>query len=87
MNEKKFSNRCLFLKAKGNTKTNYEILGSGNVHYVYMTSLIFDIIGHLYPKDQEESKSFCCQQILLNQLHKRQKYRDMRGHHPSVIDV
>ena len=60
---------------------------SSNVHYIYMTSLIFDVIGRLYPKDQEKSKSFCCQQILLNQLHKRQKYRDMRGRHPSVIDV
>ena len=27
MNEKKFSNRCLFLKAKGKTKTNHEVLG------------------------------------------------------------
>ena len=25
----------------------------GNVHYVYMTSLIFDVIGRLYPKDEE----------------------------------
>ena len=25
---------------------------SGNVPYVYMTSLIFDVIGRLYPKDQ-----------------------------------
>ena len=52
-----------------------------------MTSLIFDVIGRLYPKDHEKSKSFGWQQILLNQLHKRQKYRDMRGHYPSVIDV
>ena len=60
---------------------------SGNVHYVYMTSLLFDVIGRLYPKDQGKSKYFYCQQILLNQLHKRQKYRDMRGRHPSDIDV
>ena len=52
-----------------------------------MTSLIFDVIGRLHPKDQEETKRFFCQQILLNQLHKRQKYRDMRGRHQSVIDV
>ena len=26
---------------------------SSNVHYVYMKSLIFDVIGRLYPKDQE----------------------------------
>ena len=27
MNEKKFSNRCLFLKAKGKIKSNHEDLG------------------------------------------------------------
>ena len=27
MNEKKFSNRCLFLKAKGKTKSNHKVLG------------------------------------------------------------
>ena len=27
MNEKKFSNRCFFLKAKGKTKSNHEVLG------------------------------------------------------------
>ena len=27
MNEKKFLNRCLFLKAKGKTKSNHEVLG------------------------------------------------------------
>ena len=27
MNEKKFSNRCLFSKAKGKTKSNQEVLG------------------------------------------------------------
>ena len=26
---------------------------SGNVHYVYMTALIFDVIGRLYPKDHK----------------------------------
>ena len=26
---------------------------SGSVHYIYTTSLIFDVIGLLYPKDQE----------------------------------
>ena len=25
----------------------------GNVHYVCMTLLIFEVIGRLYPKDQE----------------------------------
>ena len=52
-----------------------------------MTSLIFDVIGSLYPKDQDQSKYFYCQQILLNQLHKRQKFRDMHGCHQSVIDA
>ena len=27
MNENKVSNRCLFLKAKGKTKSNHEVLG------------------------------------------------------------
>ena len=27
MNEEKFSNRCLFLKAKGKAKSNHEVLG------------------------------------------------------------
>ena len=52
-----------------------------------MTSLLYDIIGRLYPKDQEYSKSFYCQQQILNQLLKRQKYRNMRERHPSVIAV
>ena len=30
-----------------------KFLASGNVHLAYMTSLIFDVIGRLYPKDQE----------------------------------
>ena len=30
-----------------------KLYASGNVHYVYMTSLIFYVIGRLYPKDQE----------------------------------
>ena len=44
MNEKKFSNRCLFLKAKGKTKSNYKFYSSGNVHYVYMTLLAVYIL-------------------------------------------
>ena len=50
-----------------------------------MTSLLFDVIDRLYPKDQEPSKSFYCQQKLLNQMHKSQKFRDMRERHLSVI--
>ena len=32
---------------------SWSFTASGSVHYVYMTSLIFDVIGRLYPKDQE----------------------------------
>ena len=53
MNWNKFSNQYLFLKAKGKTKSNHEVLGLWHVYYVYMTSLIFDEISGLYPKDQE----------------------------------
>ena len=60
---------------------------SDNVHYVYMTPLLFDVIGRIYPKDREEPKTNYCQHILLNQMPKRQKYRDMRKRHPSVIAV
>ena len=31
---------------------------SGNVHYVYMTSLIFDVIGRLHPKDHNNQNIF-----------------------------
>ena len=44
----KFLKRCLFLKAKGKPQSNH-----GYIHYVYMTSLIFDVIGRSYPKEQE----------------------------------
>ena len=87
MNEKIFSNRCLFLKAKGKTKSNHEVLG------LWQRSLrLHDVIDFLrnWPfisYGPQIIKIFCCQQILLNQLHKRQKYRKMRGRHPSVIDV
>ena len=30
-----------------------KLKASGNVQYVYITSLIFDVIGRLYPKNQE----------------------------------
>ena len=53
MNEKKFLNRCLFLKAKGKTKSNHEVLGLWQ-HSLRLHDVInFDVIGHLYPKDQE----------------------------------
>ena len=52
MNGKKFSNRCLFLKQKERQNQIMKIKASDNVHYVFMTSLIFDVIDRLYPEDQ-----------------------------------
>ena len=85
---KKFSNQCAFSKSKGQTKsTNHEVLGLWQRSFRLHDVINFDVIGRLYPKDQEKSKSFYCQQILLNQLHKRQKYREIRERHPPVIAV
>ena len=53
MNKKIFSNLCLFLKAKGKTKSNHEVLGLWQRSLRLLMSLIFDVIGRLYPKDQE----------------------------------
>ena len=80
MNEKKFSNPCLFLKAKGNIKSNQEVLG------LCQRSLRpHDVIDFLrrWPFISQGSGIiiFYCYQIPLNQLHKRQKYCDMRGRH------
>ena len=49
---KKFSNRCLFLKAKGKTKSNHEVLGISPFRLADVI-IVFDVIGCLYPKDQE----------------------------------
>ena len=87
MNEKEFSNRCSFSKARGEAKSNHEVLGLWQRSLRLHDVIDFDVIDRLYPKDQELSKSFYCQQILLNQLHKRQNYRDMRERHPPVIAV
>ena len=53
MNEKKFSNRCLFLKAKGKTKSNHEVLGLWQRSLRLHDVIEFDVIGLLYHKDQE----------------------------------
>ena len=55
MNENKFLNLCLFLKAKGTTKSIHEVLGlwQRSLRQNNMMSLIFDVIGRLYPKDQK----------------------------------
>ena len=54
MSAKKFSNRCLFLKAEGKTKTNHEVLGLWQRSFrLRDVIIVFDVIGCLYPKDQE----------------------------------
>ena len=53
MKEKKFSNPCLFLKAKGKTKSNHEGLGLFQRSLRLHDVLDFDVIGRLYPKDQK----------------------------------
>ena len=50
---KKFSNRCLFWKAKGKTKSNHEVLGLWKRSLRLHDVIDFDVIGRLYPKDQE----------------------------------
>ena len=50
--KKRFSNLCLISKANGKKKSNHEE-ASSNVHFIYVTSLLFDVIDHLYPKEQE----------------------------------
>ena len=58
MNVKKFLNRCLFLKAKGKTKSNHEVLDLWQSSLRLHDVIDFDVIGHLYPKDQELSFFF-----------------------------
>ena len=53
MNEKKFSNRGLSLKAKGKTKSNHEVLGPWQRSLRLRDVIDFDVIGRLYPKDHE----------------------------------
>ena len=49
--QKKFSNRCLF--SKGKTKSNHEALGLWQRSFRLDDVIAFDVIGRLYPKDQE----------------------------------
>ena len=42
--QKKFSNRCLFLKAKGTTKSNREVLGLWQRSLRLHDVIIFDVI-------------------------------------------
>ena len=53
MNEKGFRTDVCSWKQKERQNQIMEFQASGNVHYVYMTSFIFDVIGRLYHKDQE----------------------------------
>ena len=54
MNEKKVFEPMFDLESKMKDKIKMmKFYVSDNVHYVYMTSLIFDVIGRFYPKDQE----------------------------------
>ena len=53
MNEKKFLNRCFFLKAKGKTKSNHEVLCLGQRSLRLNDVIDFDVIGRLYSKVQE----------------------------------
>ena len=53
MNEKKFSNRWLFLKAKGKVKSKHKDLHVGLWQRLWRLHdfIAFDVIGRLYPKD------------------------------------
>ena len=54
MSAKKFSNRYLFLNAQGKTKSNPEVLGLWERPFrLGDVILVFDVIGCLYPNDQE----------------------------------
>ena len=51
--KKSFKTDVCSWKQKERQNQIMKIYASGNVHFVYRTSLIFDVIGCLYPKDQE----------------------------------
>ena len=48
MNEKSFRTDVCSWKQKERQNQIMKFWAFGNVHYVYMTSLIFDVIGRLY---------------------------------------
>ena len=83
-NKKKFSNLCLFLKEIGKTKLNHEVFGlrQRSLH-------LHDVIDFWrnWPFISLGSGMIKIFLLLLNRLHSRQKYRSMRGRHPSVNDV
>ena len=53
MNKKKFSNRCLFLKAKEKTKSNKDVLGLWQRSLRLHDVIDFEVLDRLYPKDLE----------------------------------
>ena len=53
MNEKSFQTDVCSWKQKERQNQIMKFKASGNVNYIYMTSLNFDVIGRLYHKDQE----------------------------------
>ena len=53
MNENIFRTDVCSWKQKERQNQIIKFKAFGNVHYVYMTSLIFDVTGCLYHKDQE----------------------------------
>ena len=55
---KKSHNECIFRDVCSRKQTErknqiMKLYASGNVHFVYVTSLLFDVIANLYPKDHE----------------------------------
>ena len=53
MNRKRFRTDVCSWKQKERQNQIMKLYASGNVHHAYMKSLIFDVIGRLYPKDEE----------------------------------
>ena len=58
MNIKKFWIQCLFLKAKGKTKSNHEVLGLWQRSLRLHDVIVFCVIGCLYPEDQDNQNLF-----------------------------
>ena len=52
MNEKMFSNQCLFLKGKGKAKSNHEVLGLWQRSLRLRDVINFDVIGSLIRSNQ-----------------------------------
>ena len=57
MSEKKFWNNIRFQKQMGRHEIIRNHIAPGNVTIVYVTSLLFGLIGRLCPKECKKSKS------------------------------